>query len=109
MTAELGWGARSTNPNGSRKSFRITELNQGATDHRTFSWFGRNRRLAEDFENLAETLATFLTLSSIQLALRRLARAYVGKSDRDETFAGMADNDGNAPIVLKKSAPGFVT
>jgi putative transposase len=25
---------------------------------RTFSWFGRNRRLAKDFENLAETLAT---------------------------------------------------
>ena len=42
---------------------------------RTFSWFGRNRRLAKDFENLAETLATFGTLASIQLALRRLARA----------------------------------
>ena len=42
---------------------------------RTFSWFGRNRRLASDFENLAETLATFVTLASIQLALRRLARA----------------------------------
>jgi len=42
---------------------------------RTFSWFGRNRRLARDFENLAETLATFVTLASIQLALRRLARA----------------------------------
>ena len=42
---------------------------------RTFSWFGRNRRLAEDLENLAETLATFVTLASIQLALRRLARA----------------------------------
>jgi transposase len=27
---------------------------------RTFSWFGRNRRLAKDFENLAETLASFL-------------------------------------------------
>jgi hypothetical protein len=40
-----------------------------------FSWFGRNRRLAKDFENLAETLATFVTLTSIQLALRRLARA----------------------------------
>jgi len=26
---------------------------------RTFSWFGRNRRLAKDFENLAETLATY--------------------------------------------------
>ena len=42
---------------------------------RTFSWFGRNRRLAKDFENLAVTLATFVTLASIQLALRRLARA----------------------------------
>ena len=37
------------------------------------SWFGRNWRLAKDFENLAETLATFVTLASIQLALRRLA------------------------------------
>ena len=42
---------------------------------RACSWFGRNRRLAKDFENLAETLATFVTLASIQLALRRLARA----------------------------------
>jgi len=42
---------------------------------RTSSWLGRNRRLAKDFENLAETLATFVTLASIQLTLRRLARA----------------------------------
>jgi putative transposase len=41
----------------------------------TFSCFGRNRRLAKDFENLSETLATFVTLASIRLALRRLARA----------------------------------
>src|SRR5262249_20297700 len=27
---------------------------------RTFSWLGRNRRLAKDFENLADTLATFV-------------------------------------------------
>jgi hypothetical protein len=33
-----------------------------------------NRRLAKDFENLAEALATFVTLASIQLVLRRLAR-----------------------------------
>jgi len=26
---------------------------------RTFSWFGRNRRLARDFENLAETTGYF--------------------------------------------------
>ena len=40
----------------------------------TFSWFGRNRRLAKDYENLADTLLAFVTLASIQLALRRLAR-----------------------------------
>jgi putative transposase len=42
---------------------------------RTFSWFGRNRRLAKDLENLAESLASFVTIASIQLAVRRLARA----------------------------------
>ena len=42
---------------------------------RTFSWFGRNRRFAKDFENLATTLETFVTLAAIQLALRRLARS----------------------------------
>jgi putative transposase len=41
---------------------------------RTFSWFGRNRRLAKDYENLAETLATFVTLAAIQFGVRRLAR-----------------------------------
>jgi transposase len=41
---------------------------------RTFSWFGRNRRLAKDYENLADTLAAFVTLAAIRFALRRLAR-----------------------------------
>ena len=41
---------------------------------RTSSWFGRNRRLAKDFENLADTLTAFVALASIQLAIRRLAR-----------------------------------
>ena len=41
---------------------------------RTFSWFGRNRRIAKDYENLAETLAAFVTLACIQIAVRRLAR-----------------------------------
>ena len=36
----------------------------------------QNRRPAKEFESLAETLATFVTLASIQLALRRLARAW---------------------------------
>jgi hypothetical protein len=59
---------------------------------RTFSWFGRNRRLAKDFENLAETLATFVTLVSIQLALRRLARAWFVNSTNRRL--AMHDNDG---------------
>lgn len=42
---------------------------------RTFSWFGRNRRLAKDYENLADSLAAFIALACIQLAVRRLARA----------------------------------
>jgi putative transposase len=41
---------------------------------RTFSWFGRNRRLANDYENLADTLAAFVTLAAIQFTIRRLAR-----------------------------------
>jgi hypothetical protein len=36
---------------------------------RTFSWFGRNRRLAKDWENLAMTLHAFVLLASIQSAL----------------------------------------
>ena len=41
---------------------------------RTFSWFGRNRRLAKDWENLATTVLAFVLLASIQIAIKRLAR-----------------------------------
>src|SRR6516165_11017718 len=41
---------------------------------RNFSWFGRNRRLAKDDENLAETRAAFIALACFQLALRRACR-----------------------------------
>jgi hypothetical protein len=37
----------------------------------------RRRQFAKDFENLAGALATFVTLASIHLALRRLASAAV--------------------------------
>ncbi len=47
---------------------------------RTFSWFGRNRRRAKDYGNLAATLATFVTLATIQLGIRRLARAWAFES-----------------------------
>jgi len=56
-----------------RKGFVVLPRRLGGRAQ--FSWFGANRHLAKDFENLAETLATFVTLASIQLALKRLARA----------------------------------
>src|SRR5271166_1164320 len=39
---------------------------------RTFAWLNRCRRLAKDFENLADNALAFLRLASIRLMLRRL-------------------------------------
>lgn len=39
----------------------------------TFSWFGCNRRLAKDYENLGATLASFVMLAALQFGSRRLA------------------------------------
>jgi putative transposase len=41
---------------------------------RTFAWFGRNRRLARDFERTITSSEAWLYLASIQLLARRLAR-----------------------------------
>ncbi len=41
---------------------------------RTFSWFGRNRRLAKDYEGIVEVALAFIHLATIQLLVRRLAR-----------------------------------
>jgi putative transposase len=57
---------------GDVKGFRV--LPRRWVVERTFSWFGRNRRLAKDYENLADTLLAFVSIASIQIALRRLAR-----------------------------------
>jgi transposase len=86
---------------------------------RTFSWFGRNRRLAKDFENLGETLVTFVALASIQLALKETCQG-VGReydkhgfalhddgglqADGEETFAGTRGNDEDAPIPVIREA-----
>lgn len=52
----------------------FVELRRRWVLERTFSWFGRNRRIAEDWENLAEMLRAVVTLTAIQLGIRRLAR-----------------------------------
>jgi len=41
---------------------------------RTFACFGRNRRLAKDFEATTQAAETWFLLASIQAAIRRLAR-----------------------------------
>ena len=79
----------------------------------TCSWFGRNRRLAKEFENVAVTPARFATLAFIQPTFRRLAGAQVvnsithgwqcvmttvGKSNGEGTFAGTRGDDKAAPI-----------
>jgi transposase len=42
---------------------------------RTFAWLGRNRRLARDFETTLVSALTMVYLASLQLLVRRLARA----------------------------------
>jgi transposase len=40
---------------------------------RTFAWFGRNRRLAKDFEETIESSTAWLLMASVQLMTRRIA------------------------------------
>jgi putative transposase len=42
---------------------------------RSFAWFGRNRRLAKDFEATIASAEAWLTIASIRTLSRRLARA----------------------------------
>src|SRR5215471_10338989 len=98
-----------------RRVYRRATTGRALSSCRAAGWssapspaFGRNRRPAKHFENLAVTLATFVTLASIQLALGRLARAKavtqqttvgkcamtkVGKSDGEGTLAGTRGNE----------------
>jgi len=41
---------------------------------RTFAWFGRNRRLAKDFEATIASAEAWILIASIRLLSRRLAR-----------------------------------
>jgi putative transposase len=42
---------------------------------RTFAWFGRNRRLAKDFEATIASAEAWIFIASVRLLSRRLARA----------------------------------
>ena len=69
---------------------------------RTFSWFGRNRRLAKDFENLAETLAALryprLHPASPQAACQGVGRKLNNHGwQRTMTKVGKSDGEGDLP------------
>jgi len=79
---------------------------------RTFSWFGRNRHLAKDLENLAETWAPS-SLPSGGLLGRRSTNAVRGApvvlpapngccGFGEGTFATTHRNGQDAPMSLKK-------
>ncbi len=71
---------------------------------RTFSWFGRNRRLAKDFESLAETLLAFVTLACIQIAIRRLARQLSFESGSESKARRLQAAYGQRPVLTVRAA-----
>jgi putative transposase len=57
---------------GDQKGFQV--LPKRWVIERTFAWITRNRRLARDYERLAQSSEAFIYLAMIRLGLRRLAR-----------------------------------
>ena len=57
---------------GDQKGFQV--LPKRWVIERTFAWISRNRRLARDYERLAQSSEAFIYLAMIRLGLRRLAR-----------------------------------
>lgn len=57
---------------GDQKGFQV--LPKRWIVERTFAWISRNRRLARDYERLAESSEAFIYVAMIRLGLRRLAR-----------------------------------
>ena len=57
---------------GDQKGFQVLPVRW--VIERTNAWVTRNRRLARDYERLAETVESFIYVLMIRLGLRRLAR-----------------------------------
>jgi putative transposase len=57
---------------GEQKGFQV--LPKRWVIERTNAWITRNRRMARDYEHLAETSEAFIYVLMIRLGLRRLAR-----------------------------------
>ena len=80
---------------------------------RTFAWFGRNPRLAKDFERTVTSSQAWLYLASVQLLARRLARSrasnrcleLVGTTDviRGQALSLCVKQNGHVRIFLSTS------
>ena len=70
---------------------RVGDIAQASVE-RPFSWFGRNRRLAKDCQNPADTLAAFVILAAIQLGIRRPARTDAFEPGAEATAAEAEPN-----------------
>jgi transposase len=71
LCGEGGWTLEIIKRSDAAKGFEL--LKRRWVVERTFAWFGRNRRLAKDFEETIESSAAWLMLASVQLMTRRLA------------------------------------
>ena len=72
--AKLGqWTLEIVKRSDAGKGFRL--LPRRWVVERTFAWLGRNRRLAKDFEATIAGAEAWLMIASIQLLVRRIARA----------------------------------
>ena len=70
--AQCGWRLVIVSKPPDQQGFQV--LPRRWVVERTFAWLGRNRRLAKDYEEYAETSEAWLYLASIRLLLRRRVR-----------------------------------
>ncbi len=73
MDTHLGWWVSIVRPSAEQVGFAVQPRRWVV--ERTFAWLGRYRRLAKDFEALAECAAAHILTASIHLVLKRLAPA----------------------------------
>jgi transposase len=72
--AELGhWTLEIVKRSDTEKGFKL--LPRRWVVERTLAWLGRNRRLAKDFEASIESAEAWIMIASIQILVRRMARA----------------------------------
>jgi transposase len=69
--SHLGWRVVVVRKLAKQVGFRVLPVRWRV--ERTLAWLGRNRRLAKDYEELADCSEAHLYIASISLMLKRLA------------------------------------